>query len=344
MSDFKDLYPKEELPYDKFLHTGAESLTDAELLAIMLRTGTKDKNPVELGRQILSLCDSKWGLLGLHHYSVRELQKIPGIGEVKAVQLLCIAEIAKRISVAQAASNLAFHRPDTVAEYYMERLRNKNTEQVILILLDSKNRLIHDKVLSLGTVNASLISPREILIYALREEAGGIMLLHNHPSGDPTPSKQDIIIVAGKYLYRRMGLALENCGRDILFSACSWGADETHEWMKESSAGMWRSTGDIFDTWESVKDLVHQQEKLLPYNATGCFNDMDMLIVGMYGQGNVGLKGCNDTQYKTHYSIWALLGSPLMIGCDIRNMNDATRNILMNRDLIAINQDAMLLL
>ena len=84
MSDFKDLYPKEELPYDKFLHTGAESLTDAELLAIMLRTGTKDKNPVELGRQILSLCDSKWGLLGLHHYSVRELQKIPGIGEVKA--------------------------------------------------------------------------------------------------------------------------------------------------------------------------------------------------------------------------------------------------------------------
>jgi alpha-galactosidase len=148
-------------------------------------------------------------------------------------------------------------------------------------------------------------------------------------------------IVAGKYLYRRMGLALENCGRDILFSACSWGADETHEWMKESGASMWRSTGDIFDTWESVKDLVHQQEKLLPYNATGCFNDMDMLIVGMYGQGNVGLKGCNDTQYKTHYSIWALLGSPLMIGCDIRNMNDATRNILMNRDLIAINQDAM---
>jgi|MGYP000814613974 DNA repair protein RadC len=76
----------------------------------------------------------------------------------------------------------------------MERLRHKNTEQVILILLDSKNRLIHDKVLSLGTVNASLISPREILIYALREEAGGIMLLHNHPSGDPTPSKQDIIM------------------------------------------------------------------------------------------------------------------------------------------------------
>lgn len=146
-------------------------------------------------------------------------------------------------------------------------------------------------------------------------------------------------IVAGKYLYRRMGLALENCGRDILFSACSWGADETHEWIKESAASMWRSTGDIFDTWESVKKLIKQQEKLHPYNGVGCFNDMDMLIVGMYGKGNVGLKGCTDVQYKTHYSVWALLGSPLMIGCDIRNMNEETRKILMNRELIRINQD-----
>lgn len=147
-------------------------------------------------------------------------------------------------------------------------------------------------------------------------------------------------IVAGKYLYRRMGLALENCGRDILFSACSWGADETHEWIKESAASMWRSTGDIFDTWESVKSLVKQQEKLHPYNGVGCFNDMDMLIVGMYGKGNVGLKGCSDIQYKTHYSIWALLGSPLMIGCDIRDMNEETRKILMNREMIRINQDS----
>ena len=146
-------------------------------------------------------------------------------------------------------------------------------------------------------------------------------------------------IIPGKYLYRRMGLALENCGRDILFSACSWGADETHEWIKETSASMWRSTGDIFDTWESVKKLIHQQEKLHPYNGAGCFNDMDMLIVGMYGKGNVGLTGCNDTQYKTHFSFWALMGSPLMIGCDVRSMNDRTREILCNRELIRINQD-----
>lgn len=146
-------------------------------------------------------------------------------------------------------------------------------------------------------------------------------------------------IIHGKYLYRRMGIALENCGRDILFSACSWGADETHEWIKETSSSIWRSTGDIFDTWDSVKSLVKQQEKLLPYQGVGCFNDMDMLIVGMYGKGNVGLAGCNDTQYRTHFSIWAFMGSPLMIGCDIRSMSSASMETLTNEELIAINQD-----
>ncbi|MBD5460677.1 MAG: glycoside hydrolase family 27 protein [Lachnospiraceae bacterium] len=146
-------------------------------------------------------------------------------------------------------------------------------------------------------------------------------------------------LIPGEYLYRRMGLALENCGRDILFSACSWGADETHKWIKTSGASMWRSTGDIFDTWESIKDLTRQQSALLPYNGVGCFNDMDMLVVGMYGKGNVGLKGCSDIQYRTHFSIWAFLGSPLMIGCDVRSMTAETKKTLTCRELIAINQD-----
>jgi alpha-galactosidase len=146
-------------------------------------------------------------------------------------------------------------------------------------------------------------------------------------------------IIPGYILYRRMGLALENCGRDILFSACSWGSDETHKWIKSSSASMWRSTGDIFDTWESIKDLTHQQASLHPYNGVGCFNDMDMLVVGMYGKGNVGLSGCNDIQYRTHFSIWSFLGSPLMIGCDIRSMTPATKEILTKKELIEINQD-----
>lgn len=143
----------------------------------------------------------------------------------------------------------------------------------------------------------------------------------------------------GDMLYRRMGTALVNCGRDILFSACSWGADETHRWIKSTGAHMWRSTPDIVDTWESVKSIASLQKELLPYNGHGCFNDMDMLIVGMNGKGHVGLNGCDYIQYRTHFSLWAFFSSPLMIGCDIRNMDEQTRSILLNKDVIAINQD-----
>ena len=146
-------------------------------------------------------------------------------------------------------------------------------------------------------------------------------------------------VIHGKHLYRRMGIALENCGREILFSACSWGMDETHEWIRSTGASAWRSTGDLVDSWASVKKRIREQHDRYPYGGVGCFNDMDMLVVGMYGVGNAGMEGCNDVQYKTHFSIWALLGSPLMIGCDIRNMSEATKSILTNEELIRINQD-----
>ena len=155
--------------------------------------------------------------------------------------------------------------------------------------------------------------------------------------------------VVGKALYRRMGLALANCGRDILFSACSWGAEKTHEWIRSTGAGMWRSTGDIFDNWNSVKNIIMQQvditceykndEGSMPFGGIGCFNDMDMLVVGMHGVGNVGLGGCTDEEYRTHFSAWAIFGSPLMIGCDIRKLDDEAYKILTNRDVLAINQD-----
>ena len=143
----------------------------------------------------------------------------------------------------------------------------------------------------------------------------------------------------GQQLYQRMSLALANCGRDILLSACSWGADETKNWIRTTGAGCWRSTVDIVDSWESICNLAKRQKQLLKYQAPGCYNDMDMLVVGMNGDGNVGLGGCTDTQYKTHFSLWAFLSSTLMIGCDIRNMSEATKRILTNRELIAINQD-----
>ncbi len=143
----------------------------------------------------------------------------------------------------------------------------------------------------------------------------------------------------GKLLYRRMAMALRATGRDILFSACNWGTENVETWIRSTGAHMWRSTGDINDSWASIKNLVLSQDDHEPFSGPGCFNDIDMLVVGMYGKGNVGFGGCNDTQYKTHFALWCMMNSPLMIGCDIRVMNEITKKILTNPELIAINQD-----
>ena len=145
----------------------------------------------------------------------------------------------------------------------------------------------------------------------------------------------------GDRLYRRMALALDNCGRDILLSACSWGADSTHEWIKSTGASMWRSTGDIQDNWNSVKSLYEIQRPIYKLNGAGCFNDMDMLIVGMGGEGNVATdkKGCTLDEYRTHFAIWSLFGSPLMIGSDLRKISPECKEILLNKELIALDQD-----
>ena len=135
-------------------------------------------------------------------------------------------------------------------------------------------------------------------------------------------------ILHGKYLYPPHGTGTRELRAATFSSLPAPGVlMKRMEWIKETGASMWRSTGDIFDTWDSIKDLVAQQENCIRYNGVGCFNDMDMLIVGMHGKGNVGLAGCSDVQYQTHYALWAFLGSPLMIGCDIREMSDETRRI-----------------
>lgn len=141
-------------------------------------------------------------------------------------------------------------------------------------------------------------------------------------------------------IYRRMGIALANCGRDICFMACSWGANDTRQWVRQTGADTWRSTGDISDAWVSIRDIAQSQILAQEYNAPGCYNDMDMLVVGMNDRGTVALGGCTETEYRLHFSLWAFLQSPLMIGCDIRHMDDATRRILLNRDIIALDQDA----
>jgi len=180
-------------PYEKFLAFGPSYLTDTELLAIIIRTGTKGKDAMELARKVLSLNDNRNGLLGLHHLTLNQLKSINGIGEVKAVRLKCIAELSNRIAETKAQERIHFQKPERVAEYYMEQMRHLEYEKILCIMLDNKVRLISEQTISTGTVNRSLMSARDIFMKALEQHAVYIMLLHNHPSGDPTPSEDDLL-------------------------------------------------------------------------------------------------------------------------------------------------------
>lgn len=187
--------PADERPYEKCLTHGPQALTDSELLAVILRTGTQGVSSLELARRILGAHGSgESGLPGIHHLSLRELMEIKGIGQVKAIQVKCIGELSKRIAAISAKKNLDFQDPDTIAEYYMERMRHEEQEQTICMMLNTKGQFLGDEVISKGTVNMSLVSPRDLLLAALRFRAVCIILVHNHPSGDPTPSKDDISI------------------------------------------------------------------------------------------------------------------------------------------------------
>ncbi len=186
--------PEQERPTEKCLERGAESLTDAELLAVILRTGSSGESALGLSRKILSLSGMKSGLLGIYHLSADDLMQVRGLGRVKAAQLKCIAELSRRISRSRFSDGVSFRDPVSIAEYYMEELRHLEQEVLILIMLNSKGLLIRDTQLSKGTVRAAMISPREIFIEALRHQAVSIVLLHNHPSGNPDPSKEDILL------------------------------------------------------------------------------------------------------------------------------------------------------
>ncbi len=184
--------PKMERPYEKCLARGAESLSDAELLSVILRTGTHGESALELSRKILSLNGEKSGLLGIYHLSVSELMNVRGLGKVKAVQLKCIVELSRRISRSRFSEGVSFQDPVAVARYYMEEMRHLEQENLVLVMLNSKGKLIRDEILSRGTVRASMISPREIFVEAVKHQAVSIILLHNHPSGIPDPSEEDI--------------------------------------------------------------------------------------------------------------------------------------------------------
>ena len=157
--------PADELPYEKCINKGAEVLSDAELLAVILRTGSKGINALELSRKILDAGAPRNGLLGLYHMTIPQLCQIRGIGEVKAVQLKCIAELSRRIAGQSAWSALNFKDAASIADYFMEEMRHLEQEQMILLMLDTKCRLLARQSISKGSVNCSVITPREIFCW-----------------------------------------------------------------------------------------------------------------------------------------------------------------------------------
>ncbi len=183
-----------DMPYEKFIKKGANSLTDAELLAIIIRTGAVGESAVTISKKVLQLGGTEESLLNLFHISMDDLQKIRGIGVIKAIKIQCICELAIRISSQSAKENISFHSPASIANYYMETMRHKEVENVLLVLLDNKNSVLKELILSKGTINASLVSTREIFLQALRYRASCFILLHNHPSGDPNPSAMDLCL------------------------------------------------------------------------------------------------------------------------------------------------------
>ncbi len=186
----KDI-PEQERPYEKCLKYGPAFLSDAELLAVILRSGNDRENVIDLSSKVLSAYSGR-GLTALHRADLNSLMKIRGIGKVKAVQILCIAEISARIVKAERALTTSFASAEETALYYMEDLRHLEYEETVAVFLDTKMRLINDSVIFKGTVNMSMFEPREILSEALKNGAVNLIVLHNHPTGDPTPSSVDI--------------------------------------------------------------------------------------------------------------------------------------------------------
>ena len=197
--------PSGERPREKLLFYGAHCLSNEELLAIILRTGNKDSNVVELSYRIIH---SVGGLNGLFKASAKELMELKGVKEAKATQILAMCELYKRFKVSEL-TQIKISKPSDVAKLVLDELRMLRQEVLILINLDTKNKVISKKEIFKGGLNSSLVHPREIFKEAVKDSAASIIICHNHPSGDPTPSRDDINITTRlKECGKMMGIEL----------------------------------------------------------------------------------------------------------------------------------------
>ena len=177
----------EERPREKMILNGVSSLSDAELLAILIRSGTKEFNAIQLAQMIINKAEN---IKYLHDISIEELKSINGIGITKAVQIKAALELGNRIA-SYIPQKYKVKNPWDIYKYYMESLRYQYKEIFKIVLLNTKNEIITDVDISIGTLNSSLVHPREVFREAIRRSSNKIILLHNHPSGDIQPSKED---------------------------------------------------------------------------------------------------------------------------------------------------------
>lgn len=196
ISDFSE----GERPRERLIKYGGEALSNAELLAILLRTGTKNENIIELCNRILGYCGNLNGLLNI---TFDELQSINGIKSAKAAQILAIAELSKRFRSYRSGDDIKITSPSDIVQYVMEEMKNLKQEILKVIMLSTKNIVVYEKNVFKGSLNSSIVHPREIYSEALKKNSASIIICHNHPSGDPTPSNEDLNIT-----YR-----LKECGK-----------------------------------------------------------------------------------------------------------------------------------
>ncbi|WP_330999267.1 RadC family protein [Rossellomorea arthrocnemi] len=195
-------FPQDERPRERMIQSGAASLSNQELLAILLRTGTKSESVLQLSNRLLNQFD---GLNLLKDASLEEITKTKGIGLAKAVQIMAAVELGRRISNLAFDDRYSIRSPEDGANYVMNDMRFLSQEHFVCLYLNTKNQVLHKQTIFIGSLNASIVHPREVFKEAFRRSAASIICIHNHPSGDPTPSREDIEVTK----------RLVECGRII---------------------------------------------------------------------------------------------------------------------------------
>ena len=198
--------PISERPYEKLEMYGENSLSNAELLAIIIKSGTKEESSVALAQKILSLQKEKDckenNLRFLQELTIKDFMSIKGIGRVKAIQLKAVCELTKRISKPISKQDVVIRCPEDVANLLMNEMKLEKREIVKVIILNSKNVILKILNISLGGTSSAIVSPKDVLLEAIKIGAPKIILVHNHPSGDCEPSRED----------RRLTKRIEKCG------------------------------------------------------------------------------------------------------------------------------------